>query len=92
METVTYLLFGIAAIATFIFGLSGNWLLSILAGSLLLLRFTAKALVYKKSALLLQQKPLTAWLPLLEIAQPAYDIYVRIYRVFNGKKDFTNNA
>lgn len=92
METVSYLLFGIAAIATFIFGLSGNWLLSILAGSLLLLRFTAKALVYKKSALLLQQKPLTAWLPLLEIAQPAYDIYVRIYRVFNGKKDFTNNA
>ncbi len=92
METVSYLLFGIAAIATFIFGLLGNWLLSILAGSLLLLRFTAKALVYKKSALLLQQKPLTAWLPLLEIAQPAYDIYVRIYRVFNGKKDFTNNA
>ena len=92
MEIISSLLFGIAATATFIVGLSGNWLLSISAGLLLLLRFTIKAFVYKKSALLLQQKPLTAWLPLLEIAQPAYDIYVRIYRMFNGKKDFTNNV
>ena len=92
MEIISSLLFGIAATATFIAGLSGNWLLSISAGLLLLLRFTIKAFVYKKSALLLQQKPSTAWLPLLEIAQPAYDIYVRIYRMFNGKKDFTNNV
>ena len=92
METIGYLFFWIAGIATFIVGLSGNWLLSILAGLLLFLRFTAKALVYKKSALLLQQKPLTAWLPLLEIAQPVYDIYIHIYRMFNGKKDFTNNV
>ena len=92
METIGYLFFWIAGIATFIVGLSGNWLLSILAGLLLFLRFTAKALVYKKSALLLQQKPLTAWLPLLEIAQPIYDIYIHIYRMFNGKKDFTNNV
>ena len=92
MEIISSLLFGIAATATFIAGLSGNWLLLISAGLLLLLRFTIKAFVYKKSALLLQQKPLTAWLPLLEIAQPAYDIYVRIYRMFNGKKDFTNNV
>lgn len=92
METVSYLLFAIVTIAAIIAGLSGNWLLSISAGLLLLLRLTIKAFVYKKSALLLQQKPLTAWLPLLEIAQPAYDIYVRIYRMFNGKKDFTNNA
>lgn len=92
METIGYLFFWIAGIATFIVGLSGNWLLSILAGLLLFLRFTVKALVYKKSALLLQQKPLTAWLPLLEIAQPVYDIYIHIYRMFNGKKDFTNNV
>lgn len=92
METIGYLFFWIAGIATFIVGLSGNWLLSILAGLLLFLRFTVKALVYKKPALLLQQKPLTAWLPLLEIAQPVYDIYIHIYRMFNGKKDFTNNV
>ena len=92
MENIGYLFFWIAGIATFIVGLSGNWLLSILAGLLLFLRFTVKALVYKKSALLLQQKPLTAWLPLLEIAQPVYDIYIHIYRMFNGKKDFTNNV
>ena len=92
MEIVSYLFFGIAAISTFIAGLLGNWLLSILAGLLLIFRFTVKAFVYKKSALLLQQNPLTVWLPLLEIAQPAYDIYVRIYRMFNGKKDFTNNV
>lgn len=94
MEIVSYLFFGIAAISAFIAGLLGNWLLSILTGLLLIFRFTVKAFVYKKSALLLQQNPLTVWLPLplLEIAQPAYDIYVRIYRMFNGKKDFTNNV
>ena len=92
MDSAGYLLFGIAATATFIAGLSGNWLLSVWAGLLLLLRFTAKAFVYQRSALLLLQKPLTAWLPLLEIVQPVYDLYVRIYRMFNGKRDFTNNV
>ena len=29
---------------------------------------------------------------MLEIAQPVYDIYIHIYRMFNGKKDFTNNV
>lgn len=90
--TASDLFFGLAAIATFALGVTGNGVLSVWAAALLLLRFAAKATVYKKSALLLQQKPLTAWLPLLEIAQPAYDIYVRIYRMFNGKKDFTNNV
>ena len=37
METIGYLFFWIAGIATFIVGLSGNWLLSILAGLLLFL-------------------------------------------------------
>lgn len=92
MDNVSYLFFGIAAAATFIAGLSGDWLLSVWAGLLLLLRFTTKAFVYQRSALLLQQKPLTAWLPLLEIVQPAYNLYVRIYRMFNGKRDFTNNV
>ena len=92
MDNVSFLLFVISAAAAFIAGLSGNWLLSVWAGLLLLLRFTAKAFVYQRSALLLQQKPLTAWLPLLEIVQPAYNLYVRIYRMFNGKRDFTNNV
>ena len=64
-------------------------LVSILAGSLLTLRFTAKAAVLRKSALLLQQKPQTAWLPVLEIAQPAYDLHVHIYRLFKWRNDFT---
>lgn len=92
MEIVSHLFFGVATAATFIAGLLGNGLLSVLAGLLLFLRFTVKAFVYKKSALILQQSPLTAWLPLLEIVQPAYDLYVRLYRMFNGKKDFTNNV
>lgn len=89
MESTSYLLFIIAAIATFAVGLLGNWLLAIWAGLLLLLRFIVKAIVFRKSALFLQQPPLTAWLPLLETIQPAYDAYIRIYRLFRGNKDFT---
>lgn len=91
-ERVAGLLFGMAAIVSFILGLAGNILLSVLALVLCLLRFTVKAVIFKKSALLLQQKPATAWLPLLEIIHPACEVYIRVYRMFNGKKDFTNNA
>lgn len=90
MENYSNLLFIAATAATFIIGLLGNWLISVLAGLLLLLRFTTKAVVMRKAALLLQQKTLTAWLPILEIIQPAYNIYVRIYRMFKGKRDFTS--
>lgn len=90
MENYSNLLFIAATAATFIIGLLGNWLISVLAGLLLLLRFTTKAVVMRKAALLLQQRPLTAWLPILEIIQPAYNIYVRIYRMFKGKRDFTS--
>lgn len=89
MDNYSNLLFLLTAVAGFITGILGNWLVSILTGLLLVLHFTAKAVVLRKSALLLQQKPLTAWLPVLEIAQPAYNLYVRIYRLFKWRKDFT---
>ncbi len=89
MDNYSNLLFLLTAFAAFIVGIPGNWLVSILAGSLLTLRFTAKAAVLRKSALLLQQKPQTAWLPVLEIAQPAYDLHVHIYRLFKWRNDFT---
>lgn len=90
MENYSSLLFIAATIATFVTGIFGNWLLSVLASLLLLLRFTTKAVVLRKAALLLQQKPLTTWMPILEIVQPAYNIYVHIYRLFKGKRDFTS--
>lgn len=92
MESISYLIFNITAIATFIIGLSGQWLLSIAAGLLLLLRFTTLIIIYNKTALLLQQKQKTGWLPLLEIILPAFNLYIRIYRIYNGKKDFTNHV
>lgn len=92
MEGVASFLFGIVAIVSFILGLAGNILLSVLTLVLCLLRFTIKAVIFKRSALLLQQKPATAWLPLLEIIHPICEMYIRAYRMFNGKRDFTNNV
>ena len=43
-------------------GILGNWLISILAGLLYIIRFSTKATILHKSAKLLQQKPVTGWL------------------------------
>lgn len=89
MEEVTYFLFLAAVIATIILGIAGNWLISLLAGLLFLIRFITKATILHKSAKMLQQKPTTAGLLLLEIIQPIHGLYIRIYRMFRGKNDYT---
>ena len=54
-----------------------------------LLHLTVKVCVYRKAARLLGQSPLWASLPLLEIALPLMHLYVRVYRLFRGQKDYT---
>ncbi|RHJ86716.1 glycosyltransferase [Parabacteroides sp. AM08-6] len=90
MDSFCCLLFLIAAVATIITGISENWLVAATAGLFLILRFTVKATIFHRSSLLLHQKPATAWLPLLELIQPAYNAYIRIYRIFRGKNDYTS--
>lgn len=89
MESCSCLFFLASTIASIGIGICGNWLISILAGVLLLTRFGIKAAVLRKSARMLQQKPHTAWLPLTEVILPLFNVYVRIYRIFRGKNDYT---
>lgn len=89
MEELSYYFFLLAVVAAVVFGLMGNWLLSAFAGLLFVIRFTIKAVILHKSAKMLQQKPTTALLFLFEIIQPLHSLYIRIYRMFRGKNDYT---
>jgi glycosyltransferase involved in cell wall biosynthesis len=87
-SAICFLLAVIAAIAASVFY---NPLVAVVAVLLYLILFTVKAVVLYKSATMLRQKMWVAWLPLLEIAQSAIHIYIHIYRIFWGKKDYTFN-
>ena len=89
MESLSYFLFFAAAIACVAIGILGNRLVSALAGVLFILRFVCKAVVFHKSARMLQQKPVTNMLFFLELILPIFNLYVRIYRMFRGKNDYT---
>lgn len=89
MESLSSLLFFLSVITSISIGICGNWLIGLLGAILYLSRFTAKAIILRKSALMLQQKPFTSWLPLLELIRPIFNLYVRIYRIFRGKNDYT---
>lgn len=90
MEVYGYLLFLIAASVSIVTGILGNWLVALFAGLLLIIRCAVRINVFRKAAILLHQRPLTAWLPLLEINLIAYDLYIHIYRNFKGKRDYTS--
>jgi glycosyltransferase involved in cell wall biosynthesis len=89
MEKAASLLFLLAIIVSVALGLAGNLVVSGIALLCYLLLFTTKAVVLKRSATMLQQKMSIALLPLLEIIQPLFELYIYIYRVFRGKKDYT---
>lgn len=88
MENLTFLLFFVVSITCICVGLYSNWLLAAFAGFLYLLRFIIKAIVFHKSAKMLQQRPVTGTLFLLELILPLFNLYVRIYRIFRGKNDY----
>lgn len=87
--TASFFLFLIAALATIVFGIFGNWTISIAAGLLLIARFIIKAMVFRRSSLLLPCS-LCMSLLILEFALPLYNMYIHIYRKFRGKIDYTS--
>lgn len=89
MAAVTRFLFLLSVIALIIAGYMGNSLLIIAGVLLYLLHFLTQAIVFDKSAKLLQQQSLIIWLPLFDLILPIYSLYVRIYRIFRGKNDYT---
>lgn len=88
-EEASFFLFFLSVIALVGWGLQGNVWITGWGVSLYLFRYLIKAGVFYRSARLLGQKPLLAWLPFLELAQPLVNLYVRIYRLFRGKNDYT---
>lgn len=87
-DWVMYLL--LAAIAGLIVaGVTGNPVVAAIGVALYIIRYMVKAAIFRKAAVMLQQKPQAGWLPLVEVIQPVYSVYVRIYRIFRGKNDYT---
>ena len=81
-DTAFYYLFNIAAILTVIVGILNHQPLLIAAGALqLLARYAIR------STVLFQGSP--GWLILLEPSLPIIQAFVRLFRLFNKKKDYT---
>lgn len=89
LESLCFFLFTLSAITSVVMGLPGNWLISAIAGVLLLTRFITKAVVFHKAAHMLGQKPSTGSLFILEFIQPIVNSYIHIYRIFRSDKDYT---
>lgn len=85
----SFFLFFLSVIAVVAQGVQGNLWLAVGGLSLYLFHYLLKAVLFYRSARLLGQKPLLGWLPLLELAQPVFNLYVRVYRLFRGQKDYT---
>lgn len=89
MEELTFLLFLVTVFATISIGFSGNWVIALVAALLLFIRYITKATILHKSAKMLQQRPTTLLLFMLELISPFFNCFTRIYRLFRGKNDYT---
>lgn len=84
-----FFFFMLALAASVYIGITGNGLTAVFGGLLYLLLLALKISVFRKSAKMLRQKPVTFLFPVLEIVSPLFSLYVRVYRFFRGKNDFT---
>lgn len=91
LDTIFYFLFLIAVITSIVLGVMGNPLLAALGALLYLLLSILRAYVFSKSATMLVQRLRLRYLPLFDVILPLYNLYIRIYRAFRGKKDYTFN-
>lgn len=89
LANLTRYLFIASVGALAVAGMYGNPVSAALGAVLLSVWFGVQAVVLKRGALLLQQKPLTLWLPFLDFFHTVYSVYVRVYRVFRGRNDYT---
>jgi glycosyltransferase involved in cell wall biosynthesis len=90
VEQASSALFLLSVTASVLAGLlAGNFATAIAAFFLYVVLYIVKAVVWKKTATMLYQRTFTAWLPFLEIAHLSVNIYIRIYRLFHRKHDYT---
>ncbi|MDR1258245.1 MAG: glycosyltransferase [Tannerellaceae bacterium] len=92
IEKASAALFLLSSVASIVTGIIYNHLPTATAGFLLyFFLYIIKAVVWEKLAALLRQQTFTAWLPLLEIARLFTSLYMRAYRLFNRRRDYTFN-
>lgn len=89
IETLSRFLFLAVVIAGICCSFIGNPLVTIVACIAWVTLIIVRLSVLHRSSLMLQQKPVTLWLPLLGMIQPVCSLYVRLYRIFRGKNDYT---
>lgn len=89
LESLTRFLFLLSVIASIVAGCFLNWMTAALAGLFIVLRLLVVQITLHKSSRMLQQRTVTAWIPLLEIIMPVYNLYIAIYRLFRGKNDYS---
>lgn len=90
IESYCFFLFQVvSAISMYLALTTNNYLLFVIVLLLYLTRFIIKAIVFNKSAKMLQQKPNVGWLLLLEFIHPLFNCYIKIYHFFRRKKDYT---
>lgn len=91
-NTMVFFLFLVVVIFLIWLGIiNSNPLFAVYGGLLYLFLLIAKLIVFHKSAKILQQRSALFLFPVLEIISPLFDLYVRIYRSFRGKNDYTFN-
>lgn len=90
LETCSYMLFQLVALISIIAGIFGNWIIAVLAGTLSVFRFITKAFIFRKSALMLRQKPSTSYLFILEMILPLFNTYIEVYRIFRKKYGYAS--
>jgi len=89
IESVSRILFLGTAIIGICWSFIGNPLVTAVAVITWLTRLGVQLSVLHRSSAMLSQKPVTLWIPILEIIQPICSLYVRFYRIFRGKNDYT---
>ncbi len=67
-----------------------EYIIPSIAGFIILCRWFIQGYTLNKAASILQQEEKFYWsIPVLDIIQPCYNLYFRIYHVFRGKSDYT---
>jgi glycosyltransferase involved in cell wall biosynthesis len=90
MERLSSVLFLLAALATCLVGAIVRNPLTAFVGFLLYcLLYVLKSFVWEKLATLLGQRTFAIWLPIIEIVHLSASLYIRLYRLFRHKRDYT---
>ncbi|MDR0537139.1 MAG: glycosyltransferase [Tannerellaceae bacterium] len=88
-ETISAVMFLLSIAAMIADGLLYNPFMIAAAALMYIALYATKVNVTNKLSLLLRQKKTSGWLPFLEIIRIIINVYIRIYRAFKGKRDYT---